>query len=199
VQDGVRQPDTRTLAEMHGAVMRLSQLVHDVKVLSFSREGRILAALTPSDLAEIACDAADSMAVRATQAELRLTCKFDQPLVAPCDASRIRQVIDNILENSLRYTSSPGEIVITGDRRDGVVTLRIDDTAHAPPPDSQSHLFERYYRVKQSRSRADGGSGLGLSICEAIIRAHGGTITAALSPMGGLRVTICLPENGPAA
>ncbi|MGL4237245.1 ATP-binding protein [Tabrizicola sp.] len=197
LQDGVRQPDARTLAEMHGAVMRLSQLVHDVKILSFSREGRILASLAPGDLAEIARDAADSMAVRAAQANLSLTCKFDQPLIAPCDAGRIRQVLDNILENSLRYTTSPGEIVITGERRDGFVTLTIDDTAPAPPPDSLPHLFERFYRAEKSRSRADGGSGLGLSICEAIIRAHGGTITATASPMGGLRVTFSLPEKGP--
>ncbi|MGL6209415.1 MAG: ATP-binding protein [Paracoccaceae bacterium] len=198
LQDGVREPDARTLAEMHGAVMRLSQLVHDVKLLSFAREGRLLAALAPTDLAEIAQDAAGSMAVRAGQAGLELTCHFDAPLVASCEAGRIRQVVDNILENALRYTAAPGRIVVGGARQGGVVTISVDDTAPVPVPDSLPHLFERFYRAEKSRSRADGGAGLGLSICEAIVRAHGGTITAVPSAMGGLRVAFSLPEAGAA-
>jgi two-component system, OmpR family, sensor histidine kinase BaeS len=77
-----------------------------------------------------------------------------------------------------------------------MVILTVDDTAPAPPDDALPHLFERFYRAEKSRLRADGGSGLGLSICDAIIRAQGATITAELSAMGRLRVIIRLPDSG---
>jgi two-component system, OmpR family, sensor histidine kinase BaeS len=197
VQDGVRQPDARTLGEMHGAVMRLSQLVQDLKTLSFTRERQFVTTLAPRDLAQIAKDAADSMGQRADQANLRLRCDIPGPLIALCDVDRIRQVMDNLIENALRYTTAPGDIVISGAKADGVVTLAIDDTAPAPPIEALPHLFERFYRAEKSRSRTEGGSGLGLSICEVIIQAHGGTISAAPSPLGGLRMEIRLPEKGP--
>jgi two-component system, OmpR family, sensor histidine kinase BaeS len=153
--------------------------------------------LAPHDLAQIAQDATDSMGQRAAQAGLRLSCRIEEPLIVDCDADRIRQVIDNLIENSLRYTTAPGDIVISGAKANGVMALTIDDTAPAPPIEALPHLFERFYRAEQSRSRAQGGSGLGLSICDAIIQAHGGTILASPSPLGGLRVEIRLPEKGP--
>jgi two-component system, OmpR family, sensor histidine kinase BaeS len=197
VQDGVRQPDARTLGEMHGAVMRLSQLVQDLKTLSFTREGQFVTTLAPHDLAQIARDATDSMRPRAEQANLRLSCRVDGPLIAHCDVDRIRQVIDNIIENALRYTVAPGDIVIMGAKGDGVVTLMIDDTAPSAPAEALPHLFERFYRAEKSRARKDGGSGLGLSICAAVVQAHGGTITATHSLLGGLRVAFRLPVKGP--
>jgi two-component system, OmpR family, sensor histidine kinase BaeS len=148
------------------------------------------------DLAQIAHDATDSMTARAGAANLRLSCRIDQPMIVRCDADRIRQVIDNVLENALRYTAAPGEILVTGKKGGGFATLVVDDTAPAPPADALPHLFERFYRAEKSRSRSDGGSGLGLSICDAIIRAQGGTMTAEMSQMGGLRVAFSLPDEG---
>jgi two-component system sensor histidine kinase BaeS len=63
------------------------------------------------------------------------------------------------------------------------------------PADALPRLFERFYRVEGSRSRANGGAGLGLAIVRSVIEAHGGTIEAGASPLGGLRVTIALPAN----
>jgi two-component system, OmpR family, sensor histidine kinase BaeS len=114
----------------------------------------VMATIAPTDLAQIAQTAADSMALRALQANLRLTCRFDDALIALCDADRITQVIDNLIENALRYTAAPGEIVIAGAKADGMATLTIDDTAPAPPDDALPHLFARFYRVEKSRSGA---------------------------------------------
>ncbi len=196
VQDGIRPPDARTLEQMHSAVMRLSQLVQDLKVLSYSREAPLITYTAPSDLALIAQEAVDSIADQALQVGLQMRSAIDGPLIADCDPNRIRQVIDNLLENARRYTAEPGEIVISGKKGDGYVTVTIDDTAPAPPTSALPRLFDRFYRAETPRSRDESGSGLGLAICEAIAQAHSGTITAELSPMGGLRVTFSLPEKG---
>jgi hypothetical protein len=115
----------------------------------------VMATIAPTDLALIAQNAADSMALRALQANLQLTCRFDDALIAQCDDDRITQVIDHLIENALRYTAAPGEIVIAGGKADACVTLTIDDTAPAPPDDALPHLFARFYRAEKSRSRAE--------------------------------------------
>jgi signal transduction histidine kinase len=115
----------------------------------------VMATIAPTDLALIAQNAADSMSLRALQANLRLTCRFDDALIALCDADRIRQVIDHLIENALRYTAAPGKIIIAGGKSDGMATLTVDDTAPAQPDDALPHLFERFYRAEKSRSRAE--------------------------------------------
>lgn len=103
----------------------------------------------------------------------------------------------NLLENTLAYTDQGGELSIdvmvegawTGNR----LTLVFDDSAPGVPETELPRLFDRLFRGESSRSRELGGSGLGLSICRATIEAHGGTIDASASPLGGLRLTITLP------
>jgi two-component system, OmpR family, sensor histidine kinase BaeS len=113
----------------------------------------VMATIAPTDLALIAQTAADSMASRALQANLQLTCRFDDALIAQCDDDRITQVIDHLIENALRYTAAPGEIVIAGAKADGMATLTVDDTAPAPPDDALPHFFDRFYRACRSAIR----------------------------------------------
>jgi two-component system, OmpR family, sensor histidine kinase BaeS len=196
VQDGVHVPNEKTLAEMHGAVLRLSRLVSDLKTLSFTREADFLTTKHPADLGEIVEDAIDSIKTRGEHAGLTLCSHLDKPLTIDCDHQRIRQVFDNLLENALRYTDAPGSITVRAfrDRNNAIVT--VDDTAPSPPADALPHLFNRFYRAEESRSRKHGGSGLGLSICEAIVTAHGGSIKASQSQCGGLTLTVAFPLRG---
>lgn len=196
VQDGVHVPNEKTLAEMHGAVMRLSRLVSDLKTLSFTREADFITTKQPTDLGEIVEDAIDSIKTRAEHAGLNLYSHVDKPLTIDCDHQRIRQVIDNLLENALRYTDAPGSITVRAFRDRNNAIIIVDDTAPSPPADALPLLFNRFYRAEGSRSRKHGGSGLGLSICEAIVTAHGGTIKAIQSQYGGLTLTVALPLRG---
>src|SRR5205823_1283674 len=109
------------------------------------------------------------------------------------DADRLVQLFRNLLENSARYTDPGGRVQIALRRQDGRAILDFDDAAPGVPAESLPHLFERFYRVDSSRSRANGGAGLGLAICSSIAAAHGGEIAAAPSPLGGLRVRVALP------
>ena len=99
----------------------------------------------------------------------------------------------NLLENSARYTDRGGRVRIATHREGSRVVVDFDDSAPGVPAGSLAHLFERFYRVDASRSRANGGAGLGLAICRSIASAHDGTISAADSPLGGLRVRVSLP------
>jgi len=114
------------------------------------------------------------------------------PLIG--DINRLAQVIQNILQNSSRYTQSPGKLFIKILQTEKEVSLFFDDTGPGVPADGVHHLFDPLYRTDSSRSRSTGGAGLGLAICKNIISAHKGCIAASQSLLGGLRLHISLPK-----
>jgi two-component system sensor histidine kinase BaeS len=103
------------------------------------------------------------------------------------------QLFSNLLENTLRYTDSPGKLKIFHRCEPLMLLLMFEDSGPGVPEASLERIFDRLYRVDPSRSRAKGGSGLGLAICKNIAETHGGTIRAANTPSGGLRIEIMLP------
>ncbi|MHA6323705.1 ATP-binding protein [Roseivivax sp. CAU 1753] len=195
LQDGVRAPDAATLAGMHAAVMRLSRLVQDIKTLSHSREGALATAFYPDDLVEITRETVAAARPLLEAKGLRLDLDLPGAMPLACDRLRIGQVIDNLLQNALRYTSAPGRVRLSMRASDKAVRLIVEDTPPAPSKDDLARLFDRFFRAEASRSRAFGGSGLGLAVSKAIVEAHGGTISAALSDLGGLRIIVSLPKE----
>lgn len=195
LQDGVRQADDKTLAEMKGAVLRLSELVADLNALSHAREGKLLTAMADENLSAIVDEAAEAVRDRLADAGLAFETDIEPGLAFRCDRMRIRQMVDNLLENARRYTSAPGRVSLTLDDLGQTIVLRVEDTAPAPPEEAMAKLFDRFYRADPSRARQRGGSGLGLAICRAIVLAHGGTIDAGRSDMGGLAVRVSLPKG----
>lgn len=194
VQDGIRVPNALTMSAMHSAVLRLSRLVQDIKTLSHAREGGMTATMRPEDLCHIVLDVTE--VVKPHLADKGLTLSLDMPSTAPliCDRIRIGQVIDNLMQNAARYTNAPGTVRLCIFDAETAFHLTVDDTPPGPGPDDIPRLFERFFRAESSRSRAYGGSGLGLSVCQAIVESHGGTISASLSELGGLCVAIVLPK-----
>lgn len=198
LQDGIRTPGPDTLASLQAECARLQHLVEDLYQLSLSDAGALSYRFEPIDLAELVRVAAQAHvgAMQAAGLDLRLAPLPDACPLARADKARLRQLLDNLLSNAMRYTDRPGhvriEILRDGDRW----TLRMDDTAPGVPATALPHLFERMYRVEPSRSRRFGGAGLGLAICRNIVEAHGGRIDASASPDGGLRIDISLPSKG---
>jgi two-component system sensor histidine kinase BaeS len=180
LQDGVRPLDRGALDSLAGDTGRLSRLVEDLHTLSLSDLGALSYHKELVDLAEIVSEVIDSRRM-----ELRIIKDLKpSPLIG--DADRLAQVFSNLLENSLRYTDSPGTIKISV--KESLVVW--EDSGPGVPEADLPKLTERLYRVEGSRSRNGGGSGLGLAIARAIVAAHGGTLAASASPLGGLRIEL---------
>jgi two-component system sensor histidine kinase BaeS len=106
------------------------------------------------------------------------------------DPDRIRQVLDNLFENSLRYTRAGGRVRLGAHAADGQLVLQLDDSAPGVPDDALARLGERFYRVDASRSRAHGGAGLGLALCRRLLEAQGAQLRLGPSALGGLCAAI---------
>ena len=108
--------------------------------------------------------------------ELDLNLPADLPLVL-ADEHRILQVLTNLTANALQYTPEGGTVTISAARKNDTVEITVRDTGAGIAPEHLSHLFDRFYRVDKSRSRAaGGGSGIGLTIAKYLVEAHGGEI-----------------------
>jgi len=195
IQDGIRPMTPATLAPLQGEVQQLGKLIDDLYELSVTQVGEVSYQFAPLDLDELAQSVAAGMRGRFADAGLDLQAL---PAAPPArvrgDERRLLQLLANLLENALRYTDRGGQVVmrvIGGQER---VELVIEDSAPGVGAEGRARLFERFYRVESSRNRASGGSGLGLAICQNIVQAHGGTIRAEASALGGLRIVASLPE-----
>lgn len=128
------------------------------------------------------------------------TCIFINELTShiqvDIDKHRVKQVINNLINNSCSYTDAPGEIQLKLSNDESNLIIKMIDSSPNVTTRQLDLIFDRLYRVESSRSRATGGSGLGLSISKSLIEAHHGSITAGHSSLGGLIVTIRLPIKG---
>lgn len=197
LQDGVHSPDRSTLDRMHRQTTQLTQLVDDLRLSSELQDETKCSDRELIAPIEVLGDSVAGFQQRFTSVNMTVdisgVASPEPALWLMGNAGRLRQVFDNLLENSLRYTHSGGRLTITTQATSCVLIIHFDDTAPAPPSEALPHLFERFFRVDASRSRATGGSGLGLAICKVLVEWHGGSLEAKLSKFGGLRVTVSLP------
>lgn len=195
LQDGVRPYNRPALDSLHTEVGRLGKLVEALHLLSLADSQALRMrsdAIRPfAILRQRVGDFTARLAAR--QIDIQLLLEDDPPVTITGDADRLAQVFSNLLENSLRYTDSSGTLTIRGGLRDSCCKIRFEDSGPGVPTEALPRLFDRLYRVDQSRSRDLGGSGLGLAICKQIVEAHGGTIGAVHGAAGGLVIEMELP------
>ena len=198
IQDGVRQGDPDSMRSLHSEVMRLSRLVDDLYQLSLFDIGALSYRKVDLDLRETLADAVASFQAEFEQKGIVLKAQLgpELGLAIFADPGRLHQLFDNLLENSLKYTDPGGELLVRLERRDGLASVELSDSAPGVSPEELEKLFDRLYRVESSRNRALGGAGLGLAICKNIVEAHEGSIRALPSPRGGILISIELPLTG---
>lgn len=193
LQDGVRQFTPDSLTSLHMEVATLTKLVNDLHQLSLSDEGALAYQKQSLDIITLLEVATGVVKMRFSERGLTIRLELPEHARVFGDSDRLMQLFNNLLENSLRYTDAGGELLIQGQFIGDNLVLRFSDSAPGVNEEQLAHLFDRFYRAEGSRNRASGGSGLGLSICQNIVTAHGGTLQASHSPLGGVMVTVTLP------
>ncbi|RQR27017.1 ATP-binding protein [Burkholderia sp. Bp9142] len=197
LEDGVRPPSAATFASLQAEISMLNQLISDLHELSLADIGALTFERLPVDLAHLAEGATEAFRERLASKRLDLELEIPaEPVQISGDPYRLTQLMQNLLENALRYTDPGGKVRIAVEPGDGWLNVDVQDSFPAVPEPLLPHLFDRLFRVDASRSRQSGGSGLGLALCKHIVDAHGGTIAAMRSPYGGLWIRMRFPLAG---
>lgn len=197
LEDGVRQLDAQALRSLQGEVATLHKLVDDLYELSLADVGALSYRKSELDLGVLIADTAGAFGERLAGSGLRLQLELpEQPLPTFGDERRLRQLFNNLLENSCRYTDAGGTLQLRARRADGSTVIDLMDSAPGVAPEHLPRLFDRFFRAEASRNRRRGGAGLGLSICQRIVQAHQGRLEARPSPLGGLWMQLELPSHG---
>ena len=197
LQDGVRALDARAVDALHGDVRRLERLVDDLYDLARSDLGALSYDKTEVDATAVLQADLSAMAGEFQMRGIRVQVETPTAAIARvhADPDRLSQLFRNLLTNAARYTDNDGLLRVRVSEGEGDVLLDFEDSAPGVPDADLPHLFNRFHRVERSRSRALGGAGLGLAICRNIVAAHGGSIEAQHSELGGLRIRVTLPES----
>ena len=195
IEDGARQPTPAVMASLRDEVAQLTRLVDDLHTLAVADLGQKPCHFTAGDANAALVRMARRFETRAEQLGLTLTIEpAAQAIPAQWDFGRVEQLLSNLLENSLRYTHAPGRIRVRWRAQAGVLQLLVEDSAPGVPDAQLDQLFDPLFRVDAARSRTgQHGSGLGLSIVRAIVRAHRGQVQARPGELGGLTMQVELP------
>lgn len=206
IRDGVLPADDHTIAVLHQQSTHLSQLVDDLALLARAEAGALTLDLQAILLDPALRETAAAFRPRAAAAGVNLTLDIAPDLgVATVDATRLSQIIANLIDNAITHTPAGGAVAITAQREvseslgQAAIAISVTDTGAGMSPDELARVFDRFYRTDPSRARATGGSGLGLTIARQLAAAQGGTLTAASTPGGGSKFTCLLPAPATAA
>ena len=192
VIDGVFAPDEQMIRNLLLQIDGLSRLADDLRVVTLADSGHLHLHKEPVDLGVEIGRVVDLLGLSLEESGFRieLTAVIDMTVVA--DGARIRQALLGLLENARRY-AKPGIIEITTLRSQDKAIIRVEDGGPGLPPEFVKRAFEPFVRGDATRTRRDGGSGLGLSVVRAIAEAHGGEVSYRRSSRGGAAFEIVLP------
>lgn len=193
MQDGVRPINAHNLGSLSLEVETLSRLVNDLRLLAETDNHRLDAQLEPLDLSDLLCHQLEDRRQTVSNRGFTLELDIEPDVIIEGAPYRLRQLWRNLLENTLAYTDAPGTIRIRLETTDRYAVVSWEDSPPGVPNEYLGRLTERLFRVDASRNRTSGGSGLGLSIVQALVNLHHGNMQAKSSALGGLCWVIYLP------
>ena len=194
----------RTLPELAAAVSsaaeeaaRLNRLTDDLLMLARSDSDRITVRREEVEIGAVLDKSVDAFRSRARAAAVEVRVESLRPLEWWADRDRLRQAVDNLLDNALRLAPRGTAVVVRAEVRGAALVVEVLDRGPGFPPEFLPRAFERFARPGPARGRDTGGAGLGLSIVQVIAAAHGGAATAGNRPGGGAWVRLELPARTP--
>jgi two-component system, OmpR family, sensor kinase len=176
-------------------VERLSILVNDVLLLARAEAGSLSLTKEPLDFVLLLHQAVQAHQAGASIQEIEICLDCDASLPFTGDPTRLRQIIDNLLDNALRFAPRHSHIKISATKDDKSLCFCVQDQGNGIAPEDIPHLFERFWRSDASRTRATGGMGLGLSITKTLVEAHNGTISVESNLGKGSRFDVRFPTT----
>lgn len=173
---------------------RLTRITDDLLLLAKGDEDKLSLQVERTDVTSLLAASAERARARAGRAGV--TCRVDAApgLTALVDAGRIRQAVDNLVDNALRFAPRGTQVVISAEIAGPSLVIEVCDSGTGFPPEFLPHAFERFRRPDQGRARSAGGAGLGLAIVQAIAIAHGGRAVASNRSEGGAAVRLDIPR-----
>jgi signal transduction histidine kinase len=176
---------------------RIIRLADDLLLVSRGDERALALQTEHTDLRALVGRSAEGFGYRARNADVTIEVVGATELYADVDPHFYRQIIDNLLDNALRYSPPHSSIKVILDSRNGMATLEVQDRGPGFPKEFLARAFDRFSRPDDSRARDHGGAGLGLAIVRSLAEAHGGRVLASNRPDGGAVVCVSLPAAGP--
>ena len=172
---------------------RLHQLIQDLLSLARIESGVEVHQIVPVPLAELMSECLAHHAPAAEAKQIALSCESPAPSVCvAADYEGLREILDNLVDNAIKYTPNGGRVTIRTRHDDGHVLIDVQDTGIGIAAEDQPRVFERFYRVDRARSRELGGTGLGLSIVKHLVQAFGGSVSLSSAPGAGSTFTVRL-------
>jgi two-component system, OmpR family, sensor kinase len=186
------------LASLLEEVFRLSRTIDDLLLLAKSQLGLVQMEQQKLNLREIVEEFADEAEMFTTQANVGFSVGVVEDACILGDALRIRRVLLNLVDNAVKYNRPGGNVSIGLSRSGDTARLSVADTGLGIPPEAQTRIFDRFYRVESPYSNKISGTGLGLSIVQWIVETHGGTISVESTPGKGSTFIVSFPleDNG---
>jgi signal transduction histidine kinase len=195
--DGVFPTSPEQIASLHDETMLLGRLVDDLRALALADAGQLSLTRQMTDLRALVSKTVEAFQAQATETQITLTSDLAENIPpVNLDPERIAQVLRNLLSNALRYTPGGSAVTVNLVKSGNAARVEVSDTGPGIPADALPHVFERFWRGDKSRSRAQGGAGLGLAIAKQWITAHNGQIEVESQAGQGTSFWFTLPLGG---
>lgn len=195
-QDGIWEPTPERLQQSHNELMRLVRLVNELEKLLAAENPQIKLNMSNIEANKMACFLKNQFDPIFKEKGVKLQIlNYGKELWFHADQDRVIQILTNILNNALQYTSPNKKVVISFLEENDSIGFVVTDEGVGIDEEDLPHLFERFYRGDKSRTRKTGGIGIGLSIVKALVNAHGGDIKVNSELNNGTTITILFPRN----
>jgi signal transduction histidine kinase len=196
LDDETLDPSTRSMLEVASANSdRLLALVSDLLTAASEKEQQIVMSFSQCDLAEIVIESIQAQTLAAAERGIDIENRVDSQMLLEADGFRLRQVVDNLLTNAIKYNVENGSVSVAAVDRGTSIDLIVSDTGIGLSDLEQSKLFDRYFRAEGVRQSSIHGSGLGLSISRDIVRRHGGELAVTSAVGVGTTFTASIPRS----